>query len=466
MSKTSGFLFFLCLFLLIVKVISISKTNFDLFGDEAQYWLWSKNLDFGYYSKPPLLAWTIALVCLIFGNSIFIIKMIPVFLYCVSSCVVFLISKKLNNNTQLAFLTATTFFLMPGVSVSSFLVSTDILLILFWALALLQILKIKEKPDSFNFILLGIFVGLAFLSKYAAIYFIFSIIILLFEKIIRNIFLKNKLSFFCFIITVVVIVAPNIVWNTNNNWSTFSHIGDNAGLDRVSFNFFEPIKFISSQILMLGPLIFLFFVFGLGKNFINDFETRFLLIFSFPIFFIVLVESALVRANANWAAVSLVSFIILFVHITYKYSKKLIIINNITNFSFGLILFFLIGISAPYEPFKRITGISSFASSLADNNNLNLTHRLVVSDRMLFSNLSYIFYNDQIQMYVPFNPKSEWTHHFQISNPLPANFKKNFIFVGYKNQLNYLKNKFEIGLIDTKIVEFKKEPIEIYEVVF
>ena len=79
---------------------------------------------------------------------------------------------------------------------------------------------------------------------------------------------------------MVVIIAPNIVWNTNNNWSTFSHIEDNAGLDRLSFSFFEPIKFISSQILMLGPLIFLLFVFGLGKNFINDFETRFLLIFS------------------------------------------------------------------------------------------------------------------------------------------------------------------------------------------
>ena len=27
-------------------------TNFDLFGDEAQYWVWSKDLNLGYYSNP------------------------------------------------------------------------------------------------------------------------------------------------------------------------------------------------------------------------------------------------------------------------------------------------------------------------------------------------------------------------------------------------------------------------------
>ena len=52
-------LFFIILVLLTIKVVSIKFTNFNLFGDEAQYWLWSKELDFGYFSKPPFLAWAI-----------------------------------------------------------------------------------------------------------------------------------------------------------------------------------------------------------------------------------------------------------------------------------------------------------------------------------------------------------------------------------------------------------------------
>ena len=92
MTNSNYFLFVLCFVFLIIKFISIYSTKFDLFGDEAQYWLWSKNLDFGYFSKPPLLPWVIALVCSIFGNSFFVIKMISAIIYCVNSYVVFLIS--------------------------------------------------------------------------------------------------------------------------------------------------------------------------------------------------------------------------------------------------------------------------------------------------------------------------------------------------------------------------------------
>ena len=466
MTNSNYFLFILCFVFLIIKFISIYSTNFDLFGDEAQYWLWSKNLDFGYFSKPPLLPGIIALVCSVFGNSFFVIKMISVLIYCVNSYVIFLISKKLYKNFDLALLTATSFFLMPAVSVSSFLVSTDVVLVLFWSLALLQTLIIKEKPSILNFILLGVFVGLAFLTKYAAIYFIVSVIFLLFEKIMRNIFFKKKLFSLCFILTFIVIIAPNIIWNINNNWVTFEHIADNAALDRSGLHFTESLKFFGSQIIMVGPLIFLFFIFGFVKNSINDFNTRFLLIFSLPVFIIVLVESILVRANANWAAVSLISFLILFVHITFKYSKKLIFINNIANFVFGLCFFFLIGVSAPYGPFKKISGINSFADFLITHDNLRQINNLVISDRMLFSNLSYFFYNSEIQMYVPFSPNARWGHHFQITNPLPADFHNNFIFLGYVDEIGYLKNKHIINLVDIKTVPFSKKPIKIYEVVF
>src|SRR4051812_22989027 len=29
----------------------------DLYPDEAQYWFWAQHPAFGYYSKPPLIAW-------------------------------------------------------------------------------------------------------------------------------------------------------------------------------------------------------------------------------------------------------------------------------------------------------------------------------------------------------------------------------------------------------------------------
>ena len=57
------------LFLVLVKIIAVFSTDFNLFADEAQYWLWSKDLDFGYFSKPPLLAWCLWVYTSFFGDA-------------------------------------------------------------------------------------------------------------------------------------------------------------------------------------------------------------------------------------------------------------------------------------------------------------------------------------------------------------------------------------------------------------
>ncbi|MBC7667769.1 MAG: 4-amino-4-deoxy-L-arabinose transferase, partial [Gemmatimonadaceae bacterium] len=43
--------------LTILRVVALFTTPLELYPDEAQYWLWSRHLDFGYFSKPPMIAW-------------------------------------------------------------------------------------------------------------------------------------------------------------------------------------------------------------------------------------------------------------------------------------------------------------------------------------------------------------------------------------------------------------------------
>ena len=61
--------------LLLLKIVALNFTTFNLFGDEAQYWLWSKNIDFGYFSKPPFLPWIIKVYTEILGNSFVSLKL-------------------------------------------------------------------------------------------------------------------------------------------------------------------------------------------------------------------------------------------------------------------------------------------------------------------------------------------------------------------------------------------------------
>ena len=68
----------------------------------------------------------------------------------------------------------------------------------------------------------------------------------------------------------------------------------------------------------------------------------------------------------------------------------------------------------------------------------NVSNYLVVNDRMLFANLSYIYRDSPINILVPFAPNTKVGHHFQTTNALSEKFNKNFIYVGHLDRLKYL----------------------------
>ena len=78
MGKDKSIKFFLifCFLLLVFKIFAVYRTDLGFHGDEAQYWAWSKDLSWGYFSKPPLIAFLIKIFTAIFGNSIFAIKLL------------------------------------------------------------------------------------------------------------------------------------------------------------------------------------------------------------------------------------------------------------------------------------------------------------------------------------------------------------------------------------------------------
>ena len=90
---------------------------------------------------------------------------------------------------------------------------------------------------------------------------------------------KNKISFFAFVLTLLLVVLPNVYWNFNNGWVTLSHTADNTNLQNLNLNFYEPFKFLFSQIFMLGVVLFFSFLYVI-KSFHLDFENKFLLVFS------------------------------------------------------------------------------------------------------------------------------------------------------------------------------------------
>ncbi|MEM6897426.1 MAG: glycosyl transferase, partial [Pseudomonadota bacterium] len=51
------------------RVAMLWANRTDLFVDEAQYWAWGQHLDWGYFSKPPLIGWVIRAVTDVLGSD-------------------------------------------------------------------------------------------------------------------------------------------------------------------------------------------------------------------------------------------------------------------------------------------------------------------------------------------------------------------------------------------------------------
>ena len=117
----------------LVRLIGLHTSVVDLFFDEAQYWAWSRDLAFGYFSKPPLLAWIIAVSDQVCGSGEACVRLASPLVYFGTSLLVYAIADELYGK-ETAFWSALSFALLTGVSFSARIISTDVPLLFFWAL--------------------------------------------------------------------------------------------------------------------------------------------------------------------------------------------------------------------------------------------------------------------------------------------------------------------------------------------
>jgi 4-amino-4-deoxy-L-arabinose transferase-like glycosyltransferase len=73
-SSTLAILALLSLALLGLRMFEFTLSGAGLHVDEAQYWLWSRDLQWGYFSKPPVLVALITASTTIFGDSLLGVK--------------------------------------------------------------------------------------------------------------------------------------------------------------------------------------------------------------------------------------------------------------------------------------------------------------------------------------------------------------------------------------------------------
>src|SRR5438477_2042800 len=117
--------------LTVVRLIGLKFSTVDLFFDEAQYWAWSREPAYGYFSKPPLLAWTIWLAEHVCGPSEACIRAPAPIFWFGTSLLVYAVARVIYD-VKVAFYAALSLALALGCVFSSCIISTDVSARFFW----------------------------------------------------------------------------------------------------------------------------------------------------------------------------------------------------------------------------------------------------------------------------------------------------------------------------------------------
>lgn len=297
--------------LLIVRLLALRYNATDLFFDEAQYWSWSREPAFGYYSKPPMVAWMIGLATQVCGDTTFCIRVAAPLTHTLSSLAIYAAANRLHG-TRVAFWSALTFATLPGISFSSGIISTDVPLLLAWAVALWAYVAMLENDDWLPAMILGLALGVGLNAKYAMAFFIGCMAVhMAVTPVARR--LLGDVRLWCALAIGAALIAPNMLWNMSNSFATFAHTADNAKWGGGLLNIGKGLEFVAAQFVVFGPILFAALaalVWRAWREGLPEAD-RLLLCFTLPVLMLISAQAFVSRAHANWAAVSYVAGTIL-----------------------------------------------------------------------------------------------------------------------------------------------------------
>lgn len=408
----------------VLRIVALWFNRTDLFVDESQYWLWGERLDFGYYSKPPLIAWVIRAVTEIAGSDApFWVRLPGAIFHGATALILGTVAARLFS-ARAAFWIAISYVTLPMVALGSLLISTDTIMAPFFAAALYYHLRAAGTDRAGYGAIAGICLGVAFLAKYAAAYFLLgAALVTVFVPSMR----LSLRVWAALLLGFAVTILPNVLWNLSNDLATVEHTMDNAGWVRdaswfANLNPSGLMEFLLSQFAVVGPVIFAALIVGCVRP--GAAEGRALVLFSLPVLVIVSIQALLAQAYANWGIAAYFAGTVLAVAILVERAPRLLGWSLAVNGGLSILLPVLTML-APFperggEPLlARYLGRADLSHQIIDAATAAGAQGVVVGDRDLLADLFHTGRDSGLAFYAP-APQGRPRNYYEENFALPA----------------------------------------------
>ena len=234
---------------LLIHLLTNGFASYGVFRDELYYAACSNHLSIGYVDHPPFSIYILALSRLIFGNSLFALRLVPAFAGAFTVYFTGLITKKMGGGLTAVTIACASAVLAPIMLAYCTIYSMNSLDMLLWAIAAYILISIIDENSPRLWLLLGLVIGIGLLNKIGMAWFAVGLV----PAVLLTSLRKNLKTIYPYLTAIIafLVFLPFIIWNITHD---FAHLEFIRNATQYKYSGVSRWDFATGQIIMMMPI--------------------------------------------------------------------------------------------------------------------------------------------------------------------------------------------------------------------
>jgi len=221
--------------------------NYGYFRDELYYIADGYHLQAGYVDQPLLMGWLAALLRVTVGDGLVAIHVIPALACALLVVLTGLMARELGGGRVAQIVAGVAALFTLDFMATGSIFSMDVLDQLWWTLASLILLLLLQRDAPRLWLLVGLVVAIALLTKLTVLFFVLALALALLVSPERRV-LRTPWPWVAAGIAFLGLL-PDLIWNAVNGWPTVEFYHHYSGAGSTS-----PLAFFAAQLGQMNPL--------------------------------------------------------------------------------------------------------------------------------------------------------------------------------------------------------------------
>lgn len=229
-------------------VQSLGVLEYGYFRDELYYLACARHPAWGYPDQPPLSIAVLALVRALFGESLLVVRAVPMLLGAATVYVTGTLAREFGGGRLAVFLSCFAVIAAPIVLGTNHVYSMNSFDLLFWPLAALALLRCLREPTTGRWLLVGLVLGLGLLNKISVLWLGAGLAAgLLLTRERRRLLTPGP---WLAAAVAGLLFVPYVIWNAAHGFPTLEFMRNAMAEKMVRVT---PLDFLADQILGMNP---------------------------------------------------------------------------------------------------------------------------------------------------------------------------------------------------------------------